>query len=61
MLQSSSAIENFRVALACQVAHKNALIVAVTLAENCAKWKDAKPSASHDNERVSVFLCSVLI
>ena len=53
MLQSSCAVENFRVALACQVAHKNALTVAVTLAENCAKWKDVKTTVSRDIERVS--------
>ena len=52
LLQSTSALENFRVALACQVAHKNSLLVAVTLAENCARWKDAKATVSHDTERV---------
>ena len=53
IVHSDSSLENLRVALSCQVAHKNCLVVAVTLAENCARWKDVKSVNAVDVERVS--------
>nr|CAB3228230.1 coiled-coil domain-containing protein 162 [Phallusia mammillata] len=41
---------NLQVALTCQVVHKNALIVAVTMSNNCTYWKELKIISS-DNRK----------
>ncbi|XP_076818582.1 uncharacterized protein LOC143464598 isoform X1 [Clavelina lepadiformis] len=65
LIQKGGILENLRVALSCQVVHKNALVVAITQFNNCAQWKDIKQSEiksahnasdSHSNHSVSTTL-----
>ena len=54
-----------RVALSCQITHKNLLTVAITQAENCAAWKEAKPlrqkTRDHSSDNVSVLFNFLIV
>jgi len=49
---------NIQVALACQVLHKNCLNTAVTVANNCAQWKEVKHADALNGKTVCIICCS---
>ncbi|XP_077975931.1 uncharacterized protein LOC120340906 isoform X2 [Styela clava] len=54
ILMENNVLENLRLSVACQITHKNSLIVAVTQATACMHWKDPKPASMVDGKRGSM-------
>lgn len=50
---SDDLLKNLRLAVVCQVMHKNALIVAVSQAVSCMHWKVLKTSTQSDGKVIN--------